>query len=135
MAYLLSFDRLHLYDSGKSGITFPVTLRLGKFEAYIQAKLDTGSSHCIFQRVFGDELGLDVESGYQIEVHTTMGAFSVYGHNVTLIVLDFTFDSLVYFAKDEDFTRDVLGRQGFLNNVQIGIRDYQGELYLSRNDT
>lgn len=135
MSYPLSFDALHFYDSGKSGITVPVTLRLGNLETYVRTKLDTGSSHCIFQRVFGEELGLDIEGGHQIEIRTTTGAFTAFGHNITLNVLDFSFDVLVYFAKDEAFTRDVLGRHGFLNRVQIAVRDYQGELYLSRNDS
>jgi hypothetical protein len=135
LAYQLAYERLLLYDSSKSGITIPVFLQIGKLIANIDAKLDTGSTHCIFQRFVGNKLGLDIESGYQIEVRSINGSFIAYGHNVTLTVLDFTFDSLVYFAKDENFIRDVLGRQGFLNKVQIGIRDYQGELYLSRNDS
>jgi hypothetical protein len=133
VAYQLEFDKLLLYDSGKSGITVPVLLQVGNQVVSIDAKLDTGSSHCIFQHFAGERLGLNIESGYQTGILTT-GAFIAYGHNVTLSVLNFNFDSLVYFAKDEDFTRDVLGRHGFLNKVQIGIRDYQGELYVSRND-
>ena len=135
MAYQLAFEKLLLYDSSKSGITVPVFLQIGKLIANVDAKLDTGSTHCIFQRFVGNKLGLDIESGYQIEIRSATGLFTAYGHNVTLTVLDFTFDSLVYFAKDDDFRRDVLGRQGFLNNLQIGVRDYQGELYLSRDDS
>ena len=135
MAYQLAFDKLLFYDSSMSGITVPVFLQIGTLIANVDAKLDTGSTHCIFQRFVGNKLGLDIESGYRIEVRSAKGLFIAYGHNVTLTVLDFTFDSLVYFAKDDDFTRDVLGRQGFLNKVQIGVRDYQGELYLSRNDS
>lgn len=134
MVYQLGFDKLLLYDAGKSGITAPVLLQVGTQIALIDTKIDTGSSHCIFQRFVGEHLGLDIESSYQIEIYTTTGSFVTFGHDVTLTVLDVSFDSLVYFAKDEDFTRDVLGRHGFLNQVQIGLRDYQGELYLSRND-
>jgi hypothetical protein len=134
VAYQLEFDKLLLYDSGKSGITVPVLLQVGNQVISIDTKLDTGSSYCIFQRFAGERLGLNIESGYLTRILTTTGAFIAYGHNVTLSALGFNFDSLVYFAKDEDFTRDVLGRQGFLNKVQIGIRDYQSEFYMSRND-
>ena len=135
MPYQLTFEKILLYDSSKSGITVPVFLQTGNLITNVDAKLDTGSSHCIFQRFVGDSLGLDIENGYRIEVHTVNGSFTAYGHNVTLTVLDFKFDSQVFFAKNEDFKRDILGRHGFLNKVQIGIRDYQGEFYLSRNDS
>lgn len=132
MSYNLAFDNLFFYDPGKSGISLSVLLHLGQLEVNVEAKLDTGSSHCIFQRIFGERLGLTSESGYQMSMSTVNGVFMTYGHNIMLSVLDYQFDSLVYFARDEDFNRDVLGRQGFLNQVQIGIRDYQGELYLRR---
>ena len=38
----------------------------------------------------------------------------------------------VYFAKDYAFNRNVLGRTGFLNRVVVGLNDYAGKLYLSR---
>lgn len=135
MAHQLAFEKLLFYDSSISGIRIPIFLQIGERIANVDAKLDTGSSHCIFQRFVGDKLGLDIERGYRIEVRTANSSFVAYGHNVTLTALDFTFDSLVYFAEDDDFVRDVLGRHGYLNKVQIGIRDYQGEFYLSRNDS
>ena len=134
MSYQLAFDVLHFYNSAQSGITVPARLSLGNAYTDVVTKLDTGSSYCIFQRAHGEKLGFDIERGHQIKIYTAAGSFIAFGHDVTLTVLDFSFDSLVYFAKDEDFTRDVLGRHGFLNQVQIGIRDYQGELYLNRND-
>jgi hypothetical protein len=39
---------------------------------------------------------------------------------------------LVYFAEDENFSRNVLGRHGWLELVTIGLIDYDGKLYLSR---
>jgi len=135
LSYQLSFEKLLFYDAGKNGISVAVTLQLGNRAAYVDAKLDTGSSHCIFQRLFGEELGLDIESGYKLTIGTANGSFTAYGHNVTLLVLDFRFDGMVYFAEDEYFSRDVLGRHSFLNKVNVAIFDYQGELYLSRNDS
>jgi hypothetical protein len=134
VSYQLAFDMLHFYNSDQAGITVPARLSLGNTYTDVVTKLDTGSSYCIFQRAHGERLGFDIESGHQIKIYTAVGSFFAFGHNVTLTVLAFSFDSLVYFAKDEDFIRDVLGRHGFLNKVQIGIRDYQGEFYMSRND-
>jgi hypothetical protein len=42
--------------------------------------------------------------------------------------------STVYFAKDESFTRNVLGRQGWLDRVKLGLIDYEGRLFLSKYD-
>jgi hypothetical protein len=134
VSYQLAFDGFHFYNSDQSGITVPARLSLGSAYTDVVTKLDTGASYCIFQRAHGERLGFDIESGHQIKIYTAAGSFFAFEHNVTLTVLDFSFDSLVYFAKDDDFTRDVLGRHGFLNKVQIGIRDYQGEFYMSRND-
>lgn len=135
MPYQLSFDKLHFYDSGKSGISIPVTLRIGQSVESLMAKIDTGASHCIFRRIYGEQLGLDIERGYLLQVSTPTGTFTVYGHDVTLVVADFEFDATVYFAADEAFKRDVLGRHGWLEKITIGIRDYHGELYLSGNDS
>ncbi len=43
------------------------------------------------------------------------------------------FELTVYFAKDYAFNRNILGRIGFLNRVLIGLNDYAGKLYLSRD--
>ncbi len=39
--------------------------------------------------------------------------------------------STVYFAKEESFTRNALGRQGWLDRVRLGLIDYEGKLFLS----
>jgi hypothetical protein len=38
----------------------------------------------------------------------------------------------VYFAAHESFTRNVLGRSGWLDQVRLGIVEYESKLYLSR---
>jgi hypothetical protein len=42
-----------------------------------------------------------------------------------------SFIALVGFAEDEAFQRNVLGRRGFLEQVILGLVDYEGKLYLS----
>ncbi|MCI0388584.1 MAG: hypothetical protein MOB07_07435 [Acidobacteria bacterium] len=55
-----------------------------------------------------------------------------YGHFVTLESLGMEFDAVVYFAKDQGFNRNLLGRHGWLQQLRIGLIDYDGLLYLSR---
>lgn len=100
----------------------------------MNAKVDTGATYCIFQRLYGEHLGLDIERGHQQLIGTPTGSFVAYGHEVSLSVLEFEFDAVVYFAADDSFNRDVLGRHGWLSRVQLGIVDYKGKLYLDRID-
>ncbi|MBA3600708.1 MAG: hypothetical protein H0W45_05610 [Acidobacteria bacterium] len=44
------------------------------------------------------------------------------------------FQSYVYFAESYAVKRNLLGRQGWLQLVKIGLDDYKSELYLSPND-
>ncbi len=135
MNYDLSFEKLIFYDVGKAGISLDVELRLGEAEVNIQSKVDTGSTHCIFERRFGEELGFDIEAGQPQWIGTSVGSFLTFGHWVTLTTNDFTFDSMVFFAKEESMKRNVLGRHGFLDRVIIGINDYDSKLYLSRYES
>lgn len=128
----LDFEKLILFDAGRKGISVNTTLKLSDKEISFPSKIDTGSSFCIFERRFGEELGLEIEKGLFQNVGTATGIFNVFGFRLTLEVENFQFDSLVYFAEDENFTRNVLGRHGFLELVKLGLIDYEGKLYLSR---
>lgn len=96
-----------------------------------EAKIDTGSTFCLFARKRGEELGLDIESGIRRTVGTVTGTFTVYLHELSLSVANLDFDALVGFAEDDTFQRDVLGRRGFLEQVILGLTDYEGKLYLN----
>jgi hypothetical protein len=132
MAYQLSFEKLAEYDTGKSGVTMPVTLSFTDVSVTFDAKLDTGSSECVFARRYGEQLGLEIEDGERIRIGTATGSFIAYRHELTLTVLGYDFDSHACFASDEFFNRNVLGRHGFMDRVQIGLNDYDGKLYLNR---
>lgn len=134
MAYTLSFADLLEYDAGKEGITVPVTLYAGGNYVRVESKLDSGSTFCVFARLQGELLGLDIERGYPQRISTVTGSFLIYGHGVTLSVREFDFDIIAYFAADEWVNRNVLGRHGWLNRVRIGLVDYEGKLYVSRAD-
>jgi hypothetical protein len=132
MSYRLDFAELVHYDSGQPGITLPVTLGFGQTMVRCEAKLDTGSSVCIFARDVGEELGLDIDSGLRLTIGTVTGNFVVYMHEIDLSVAGFGFNALVGFAEASHFSRNVLGRRGFIERVIVGLVDYQGDLYLGR---
>lgn len=134
MAYSLNFQIRHSYDTRKAGISLPVVLQLGDKAALCEAKVDTGAQLCLFQREVGEHLGLDIESGDRMVVSSLGGPVVVYGHFVTLNVLELEFDSVVYFAQDYGLSRNLLGREGWLQKVRLAVVDYDAELYLSPYD-
>ena len=131
MAETLTFTKSFLYDTRQLGITLPVILTVGEQASEFKAKLDTGASFCVFARLHGEQLGLDIESGLLLEISTVTGTFIAYGHLVKLSVLDLEFESIVYFAEDAAFNRNALGRQGWLDRIRLGLVDYEGKLDLS----
>lgn len=131
----LSFEVIHEYDPGEPGITLPVELKLAEKSLRISAKLDCGSSFCIFKREHGEELGLIIESGTLERISTAMGSFVAYGHPVTLSALGFELEVVAYFAAMPNFPRNVLGRHGWMQQLKLGIVDYDGRLYVGRYDS
>jgi hypothetical protein len=131
MAETLTFAKLHVYDTREFGIQLPVRLVAGEKSLGLQAKLDTGSGLCVFPRRLGEELGFDVESGVYQHIGTATGGFDAYGHWATLQVLGDEYEGMIYFAKYHDFNRNILGRQGWLDRIRLGLVDYDGKLYLS----
>jgi len=129
--YAIEFSTAYHYDTLKTGITLPVTLGYNSRTVDFEAKLDTGSSHCIFERRFGENLGLEIENGTLEKFGTTTDGFFAYEHEIVLTVLEIETVATVYFAKEDWFTRNVLGRQGWLNRVNLGLIDYEGKLLLS----
>ena len=127
----LTFAISYEYDSKQVGVTVPVRLRTWAEAIDLHAKIDTGASLCIFARKHVEQLGLDVESGAMESFATVTGTFVAYGHEVTIEVLGLVTTTIVYFAADENFRRNVLGRQGWLDRVRLGLIDYEGKLFLS----
>ncbi len=129
---IITFDKIFEYDTLQTGVTVLVVLRYGEKEIDFEAKIDTGATHCVFERKHAERLGINVESVDLEETFNTItGSFAGYGHELTLSVLDIETVSTVYFAKEEFFTRNILGRQGWLDRVKLGLIDYEGKLLLS----
>jgi predicted aspartyl protease len=127
----VSFDKVFEYDTLKTGITVLVVLHFGGRQIDLEAKIDTGATDCVFERKHAERLGIDVEGGEFIRFNTAAGNFDAYAHEIVLSVLEIETVSRVFFAKEESFTRNVLGRQGFLDRVKFGLIDYEGKLLLS----
>jgi hypothetical protein len=129
--YQLDFETFHTYGTQKRSIEVDVTLRFGERTVSFPAQIETGATFCVFERGYAEALGLAVDSGEPIRFSTAIGSFDGYGHSVTVEALGYAFDVLVYFAAEESFKRNVLGRRGWLDHVRIALVDYKGELYLS----
>lgn len=114
MSYQLDFTHRHSYTNEKA-ITLPITL-LSDRNTFVDfsVHLDTGSTHCIFEKKYADWLELDVSAGTPLKVSTATGYFQAYGHEVYLLFLDMEWQAIVYFAEDESFYVNVVGRLGFL---------------------
>lgn len=116
-------------------IVIPLSLSSDKTnQILLRAKVDTGSTFCVFQRRHADLLDIDAETGTRRRIRTATGSFIAYGHEVTIKVGQFEWQSEVYFAEDEGFPINVVGRVGFLDRLRLALTDYEHLLYLSAYD-
>ncbi len=127
----IEFTSIYHYNTLETGITLPTILTVGESIVKVDAKVDTGATFCVFERIHGENIGLEIESGDLIKISTATSSFDAFGHNLKLSVLGFKTESKVYFAKEESFYLNVLGRQGWLDRVKLGLIDYEGKLLLS----
>ncbi len=132
MSEIIEFDKTHFYSMFDVGITVSVNLFYAEKDVEFDAKIDTGSTYCVFQRLHGELLGLDIENGISLEIGTATGSFRAFGHELRLSVLDIETVSTVYFAESDFFDRNLLGRIGWLDRVKLGLIEQEGKLFLSR---
>ena len=129
--WTLSFSESLVYPDNLQGINIEIIISLGtNLPIAADVKLDTGSSFCIFQRHYGELLGLEIEKGEPEIIRTATGKFIAYGHEITLTVSNLEWNATVYFAREKTFPVSVVGRVGFLDRLKIGLVDYQQQLYL-----
>jgi hypothetical protein len=127
----LSFAAEHRYEDREDGIPISVALTYRGVTTRVEAKVDCGSSVCLFSHEDGLDLGIPIEQGIPIRLSSLAGSLDAYGHEVTLQTGDIAFQSTVYFAKYHGLQRNLLGRQGWLRNLRLGLIDYDNLLYLS----
>ena len=132
MSFRLNFDHHVSYDDERDrGISIPVRLSANDRSCLITAKLDTGCDFCIFERRWGDWLGLDIESGSERVFRTMAGNFVTHQHAVIVETCGIQFESVVYFARDGAVSRSFVGRGGWLDHFRLAIVHYERDLFLS----
>ncbi len=62
MAYQLDFEKQVSFDDTSDGIVLEAEIRYSDVSVRIDARIDTGAAYSIFERRFGEELGLEIES-------------------------------------------------------------------------
>ncbi len=134
--FQLAFDERIIYPHNKQGINLDIFLSSqNNLQVSILAKLDTGSTYCIFQPRFAEMLQLKIEKGDPEIIRTATGKFIAYGHEITIKIENIEWNATIYFAEDESFPVNVLGRIGFLDRLKIGLVDYEQILFLNTYDT
>jgi hypothetical protein len=131
----LEFSRTHSYPSTVAGISMPVVLKCGDDAVHLLGYLDTGASHCLFERRHGELLRLDIEAGDRRAFGTATGSVVAFGHVVQLEILGLTFESTVYFFADEGIRKNLLGRTGWLDRVRLGLVHYDCEMLVASYDS
>src|SRR5882724_74807 len=134
MSTQLTFSEEFYYADSKDGITVLVMLLSGTDSFQFDAKIDTGSEICLFSHEVGEKLNLQIEDGIPITISTLTGPLEAFGHEVTIQIGRLAFHGISYFAKYPGLKRNILGRQGWLRNLKVGIIDYDNLLYLSPYD-
>ena len=69
------------------------------------ATLDTGASHCLFQRSYGEALGLEIERGVRKVFATANSRFEAYGHEATVTTLGIEVYSMIFFFADTEIVK------------------------------
>ena len=130
----IEFSRTHSYLVAGDGISLPVFLSSGEERIKLLSHVDTGATHCLFERRHAELMNLDVEAGDPRAFRTATGRVEAFGHLVTIETLGLSFESVVYFFADERINKNLLGRLGWLDRIRIGVIDYDGLLYLASYD-
>ena len=130
----IEFSRTHSYLPAGDGISLPVFLNNGAERVKLLAHVDTGASHCLFERRHAELLNLDVEAGAPVAFRTATGRVEAFGHLVTIGTLGLNFESVVNFFADERIDKNLLGRLGWLDRIRLGLIDHDGVLDVASYD-
>lgn len=130
MPVSVTFSHVWQYTDDHAGITVPTLLGYGGKVVTATAKVDSGAEFCLFDRAYGERLGLKIEEGVPLVLET----LEAYGHEVTIQTLALAFQSVVYFSREAGLSRNLLGRNGWLRNLRLGLIDYDNQLLMSSYD-
>ncbi len=133
-SFSATFPYGHLTRTSR-GVIVQVTLAANATETIsIEARVDSGSSFCVFGRQWADVLNLDWDSGEPLLISTAIGTFYARMHEVTIRLLDFEWAAWIAFAEWDTLppssSRDVLGLNGFFDHFLVAIDDLAERIYL-----
>lgn len=134
MSTAITFAEIWNYPDDRAGITLPTVLGYSNRIVTATAKIDTGAEYCLFDRDYGERLGLLIEEGIPLGMETLTGTLEAFGHEVTIQTLGLTFQSVIYFSRYAGLPRNLLGRNGWLRNVRLAVIDYDNQIFLSNYD-
>lgn len=105
--------------------------RIDKPERYIRtlALVDSGADHCLFQRDFGERLGLELDDLPLVEGQTAGGPIEVPVCRLRVEILHQVFECLVGFLDEKRLPNNLLGRQGIFDQIQLAFRESRLEFY------
>ena len=127
----LEFTKRTVYSGDSAGILLKTVLQSGSETVAVFAAVDTGAANCLFERVHGELLGLDIEAGERKGFSTATGRIEAFGHLVLVETMGVQFESMVYFFANPEIQKNLLGRTGWLDRVKLGVVDYDQTLYLA----
>ena len=134
MSVSITFAHHWEYPDDGAGITIPTLLSYGGKVVTATAKVDTGAEVCLFDRDYGERLGLRIEEGMPLVLETLNGTLEAFGHEVAIQTLGLAFQSVVYFSRHPGLLRNLLGRNGWLRNLRLAVIDYENQLLLNAYD-
>jgi hypothetical protein len=126
----VDFATCYKYERSENGIEVPIELHYREGSVRLRAKVDTGAASCFFQRAYAEELGIQVEAGHRETFSTAAGYFEAFGHHLEIRCLGHKSVGIVYFGAATTFSRNVLGRMGWLDQHKLGLIDSNSTLYL-----
>ncbi|MCI0691392.1 retroviral-like aspartic protease family protein [candidate division KSB1 bacterium] len=132
----LNYRPLLVETGGRKELTIPppvieVTFLHSGLTTSDFAIIDSGSTFSLFSREIADELGIAVLQGRTQKLTTLGGPILVYGHEVTIkIVPNFQYKTEILFS-EYPIPRNLLGHNGFLNQMAIALRSKFGLIYLN----
>jgi predicted aspartyl protease len=122
---LYSFLREYLRDPS-TGARFPgieVVLHGPGGSDRTLAQIDTGAEYCFFSGDRAQGLGIRLLDGTHIRLLSANGgAVDAYLHDLGLEFLGQRVTAKVAFSTGA-VTREILGRRGFLDHIQLGVRE------------
>jgi hypothetical protein len=129
--YELSFSIRYRFLTTEAGITIPFLLKRNNLQSFGEAKVDPGSEYCLFQPEIADELQIDVLDGFPVKIGTLAGSFTAYAHTVELVTFELEFESTVLFMHGYGTSRNILGRIGWSNSLDLALMMRDETIYLN----